>query len=67
MPLMAGATHTGPGHGGPGLVASTYLEGTYTEIYPNAGGFSHPADTPSPVAAVLRPKRIHSSDRRFRT
>ena len=25
----------GPGHGGPGLVAHTYLEGTYTEIYPN--------------------------------
>ncbi len=25
---------TGPGHGGPGLVASTYLEGTYTELYP---------------------------------
>ena len=24
----------GPGHGGPGLVANTYLEGTYTEIYP---------------------------------
>jgi xylulose-5-phosphate/fructose-6-phosphate phosphoketolase len=26
---------TGPGHGGPGLVANTYLEGTYTELYPN--------------------------------
>ena len=26
---------TGPGHGGPGLVANTYLEGTYTEYYPN--------------------------------
>ena len=25
----------GPGHGGPGIVANTYLEGTYTEIYPN--------------------------------
>jgi xylulose-5-phosphate/fructose-6-phosphate phosphoketolase len=25
---------TGPGHGGPGLVANTYLEGTYSEIYP---------------------------------
>ena len=24
----------GPGHGGPGMVASTYLEGTYSEIYP---------------------------------
>ena len=26
---------TGPGHGGPGLVANTYLEGTYSEVYPN--------------------------------
>jgi xylulose-5-phosphate/fructose-6-phosphate phosphoketolase len=25
---------TGPGHGGPGLVANTYLEGTYSELYP---------------------------------
>jgi len=25
----------GPGHGGPGLVANTYLEGSYTELYPN--------------------------------
>ena len=28
---------TGPGHGGPGLVANTYLEGTYTEVYPHIG------------------------------
>ncbi len=26
---------SGPGHGGPALVANTYLEGTYSEIYPN--------------------------------
>jgi xylulose-5-phosphate/fructose-6-phosphate phosphoketolase len=26
---------TGPGHGGPALVANTYLEGTYSEFYPN--------------------------------
>jgi xylulose-5-phosphate/fructose-6-phosphate phosphoketolase len=26
---------TGPGHGGPGVVANTYLEGTYSEIYPD--------------------------------
>src|SRR5947208_9246073 len=25
----------GPGHGGPALVANTYLEGTYSELYPN--------------------------------
>jgi xylulose-5-phosphate/fructose-6-phosphate phosphoketolase len=25
----------GPGHGGPGVVANTYLEGSYTELYPN--------------------------------
>src|SRR3954452_16180184 len=28
---------TGPGHGGPGLVANAYLEGTYTEVYPRIG------------------------------
>ncbi len=26
---------TGPGHGGPGIVANTYLEGTYSEFYPH--------------------------------
>ena len=26
---------SGPGHGGPAVVASTYLEGTYGEVYPN--------------------------------
>jgi xylulose-5-phosphate/fructose-6-phosphate phosphoketolase len=51
----------GPGHGGPGVVASTYLEGTYSEIYPNisrdADGmrklftqFSFPGGIPSHVA-----------------
>src|SRR6202050_4281249 len=28
---------TGPGHGGPGIVANTYLEGTYSELYPHIG------------------------------
>src|SRR5437588_12738299 len=28
---------TGPGHGGPGLVANAYLDGTYTEVYPHIG------------------------------
>src|SRR6184192_3283760 len=28
-------TIAGPGHGGPALVANTYLEGTYSEVYPN--------------------------------
>jgi xylulose-5-phosphate/fructose-6-phosphate phosphoketolase len=27
----------GPGHGGPGMVANTYLEGSYTELYPKIG------------------------------
>jgi xylulose-5-phosphate/fructose-6-phosphate phosphoketolase len=26
---------TGPGHGGPGLVANAWLDGTYSEVYPN--------------------------------
>ena len=52
---------TGPGHGGPGLVANTYLEGTYSELYPsigqNADGlrrlfkqFSFPGGIPSHTA-----------------
>jgi xylulose-5-phosphate/fructose-6-phosphate phosphoketolase len=52
---------TGPGHGGPGLVANTYLEGTYSELYPkiprNVDGmkrlfrqFSFPGGIPSHVA-----------------
>jgi len=52
---------TGPGHGGPGLVANTYLEGTYSEVYPDispdAEGmkrlfkqFSFPGGIPSHVA-----------------
>src|SRR5690606_17950082 len=28
---------TGPGHGGPGIVANVYLEGTYSEFYPHVG------------------------------
>ena len=51
----------GPGHGGPGVVASTYLEGTYTEVYPNISRdvpglrklftqFSFPGGIPSHVA-----------------
>src|ERR1700675_3625216 len=51
----------GPGHGGPGLVANTYLEGTYSEVYPhieqNEEGlkklfrqFSFPGGIPSHVA-----------------
>src|SRR5471032_2604745 len=28
---------TGPGHGGPGLVANAYLEGTYSEVYSSIG------------------------------
>ncbi|MCG8653466.1 MAG: phosphoketolase family protein, partial [Pirellulales bacterium] len=60
---------TGPGHGGPGLVANTYLEGTYTEYYPNitqdeAGmrrlfkQFSFPGGIPSHVAPET-PGSIH--------
>lgn len=51
----------GPGHGGPGLVANTYLEGTYTETYPDITQdeeglqklfkqFSFPGGIPSHVA-----------------
>ncbi len=60
---------TGPGHGGPGLVANAYLEGTYTEVYPaiseNETGmrnlfrqFSFPGGIPSHVAPET-PGSIH--------
>jgi xylulose-5-phosphate/fructose-6-phosphate phosphoketolase len=59
----------GPGHGGPGLVANTYLEGTYTELYPaitrDVAGlaklfrqFSFPGGIPSHVAPET-PGSIH--------
>jgi hypothetical protein len=52
----------GPGHGGPGVVASVYLEGTYSEVYPHIGRdeeglrrllrqFSFPGGIPSHVAS----------------
>jgi xylulose-5-phosphate/fructose-6-phosphate phosphoketolase len=60
---------TGPGHGGPGLVANTYLEGTYSEVYPHIGldadgvhalfrQFSFPGGIPSHVAPET-PGSIH--------
>ena len=60
---------TGPGHGGPALVAAGYLEGTYSEIYPkvtsDADGvrrlfrqFSAPGGIPSHVS-VTTPGSIH--------
>jgi xylulose-5-phosphate/fructose-6-phosphate phosphoketolase len=60
---------TGPGHGGPGLVANTYLEGTYSEFYPNVTQdeegmkqlfkqFSFPRGIPSHVAPET-PGSIH--------
>ena len=59
----------GPGHGGPGMVANTYIEGTYTELYPdiqqNEEGirrlfkqFSFPGGIPS-HAAPDTPGSIH--------
>src|SRR5680860_441790 len=60
---------TGPGHGGPGIVANTYLEGTYSELYPDVSQdaegmrrlfkqFSYPGGIPSHVAAEI-PGSIH--------
>jgi xylulose-5-phosphate/fructose-6-phosphate phosphoketolase len=60
---------SGPGHGGPALVAQTYLEGIYSELYPNitedASGlkrlfkqFSFPGGIPSHVAPET-PGSIH--------
>ncbi len=60
---------TGPGHGGPALVANVYLEGTYTEVYPGVSQdeegmkrlfkqFSFPGGIPSHVAPET-PGSIH--------
>jgi xylulose-5-phosphate/fructose-6-phosphate phosphoketolase len=59
----------GPGHGGPGIVANTWLEGTYSEVYPNISPdlagmkrlfkqFSFPGGIPSHVAPET-PGSIH--------
>jgi xylulose-5-phosphate/fructose-6-phosphate phosphoketolase len=59
----------GPGHGGPGIVANVYLEGTYSEVYPNISQdeegmkklfkqFSFPGGIPSHVAPET-PGSIH--------
>jgi xylulose-5-phosphate/fructose-6-phosphate phosphoketolase len=59
----------GPGHGGPGLVANAYLEGTYSEVYPDITRdtdglrklfrqFSFPGGIPSHVAPET-PGSIH--------
>ena len=59
----------GPGHGGPGMVANTYLEGTYSELFPNIARdveglqrlfkqFSFPGGIPS-HAAPETPGSIH--------
>ena len=60
---------TGPGHGGPGLVANAYLEGTYSDVYPSITQdedgmrrlfrqFSFPGGIPSHVAPET-PGSIH--------
>ncbi len=60
---------SGPGHGGPALVANTYLEGTYSELYPDVAQdevgmkrlfkqFSFPGGIPSHVAPET-PGSIH--------
>ena len=60
---------TGPGHGGPALIANAYLEGTYSEVYPNVSQdeegmkrlftqFSFPGGIPSHVAPET-PGSIH--------
>jgi xylulose-5-phosphate/fructose-6-phosphate phosphoketolase len=60
---------TGPGHGGPGLVANTWLEGSYSELYPSVSRdergmrelfrqFSYPGGIPSHVAPET-PGSIH--------
>jgi xylulose-5-phosphate/fructose-6-phosphate phosphoketolase len=60
---------TGPGHGGPALVAAAWLDGTYSEVYPQVGDdldgmrtlfrqFSSPGGVPSHVS-VQTPGSVH--------
>ncbi len=51
----------GPGHGGPGMVANTYLEGTYSEIYPDIG---RDADGLRKLVSPVLVSRRHSEPRR---
>ena len=51
---------TGPGHGGPGLVASAYLDGTYSEVYPHRAQLRGAAPA---VPPVLVPGRDSESRR----
>ncbi len=50
----------GPGHGGPGMVANTYLEGTYSEIYPD---ISEDADGMQQALPPVLLSRRHSKPR----
>ena len=62
---------TGPGHGGPALVANTYLEGTYSEVYPDVtpgrgracGGCSASSPFRAASRATSRPRRPARSTR----
>ena len=53
----------GPGHGGPGMVANTYLEGTYSEVYPDISSRCRKAcascsgSSPFPAAFQAMPRR----------
>ncbi|MFY1691402.1 phosphoketolase family protein [Plantactinospora sp. WMMB782] len=66
---LAAMLVTGPGHGAPAIIANTWLEGTFTELYPSVGRdeagmarlfrqFSFPGGLPSHVAAEV-PGSIH--------
>ena len=63
----------GPGHGGPAIVANVYLEGTYSEIYPEVSRdldgmrrlfrqFSTPGGVPSHVSASLSERPLLSAE-----
>ena len=53
----------GPGHGGPALVAQAYMEGTYSEVYPD---ISQDLEGMRALVQTVQLSRGHSQPRRAR-
>ena len=54
---------TGPGHGGPGIVANTYLEGTYSQIYSDVTQDTEDTPAGRDAVALARVLTLSSAER----